>query len=227
MPASSEAHRDLPVLRKLLRFFALARHPRAARRVVTLATDGYLSETGWIGSAASGDIVDANGRPIPWATLPFLAFLSPRFDRSWTVFEYGAGASTLYYAGRVARVVAVENDPVFATRLRPRLPGNVALFVASAESPEYVDAIRRCESRPHLVTVDGRARVACVQAAIQHVAPTGVVVLDDAERREYAEAHAALTNGGFKPVEFWGIAPGEVRMKCTTVFYRAENVLGL
>lgn len=227
MSGPSNLHRDLPPLRKLLRLAGLGLRPRAARRLVTLATDGYLAETGWVESAARGEVVDQDGRPVPWATLPFIAFLAPRLRRTWTLFEYGAGASTLYYAERVARVVAVENDPGFAANLRPRLPQNVTLHVASAPSAEYVLAVHRCERRPELVSIDGRERVACVQAAIEHLAGDGVIVLDDAERGEYAGAPAALQQAGFRGIEFWGVAPGEVRTKCTAVFYRRDNVLAL
>jgi hypothetical protein len=227
MVAASEPHRDLPAWRKLLRFAKIALRPRAARRLMTIATDGYLSETGWIASAATATMVDGAGQSIPWATLPFLGFLTPRLGCTWTVFEYGAGASTLYYAGRVAHVIAVEHDTAFAANLRARLPNNAELVVAPFDSADYVGAIARCEPRPQLVAVDGRERVACVQAAIPYLAADGVLVLDDAERAEYRAAHDALRQASFKIVEFWGIAPGEVRAKCTAVFYRTDNVLGL
>lgn len=212
---------------KAWRFLCLLSRPAVARKLGTLTTEGYLAETGWIRSVAERAVVDASGAPLPWATLPFVDFITPRLRPEWTVFEYGAGASTLFYAARVHAVVAVEHDGEFAAALRPRLPAHAQVLVRAPDAGAYAGAILDCATPPEFVSVDGLDRVQCVQVAISHLAPGGVLVLDDAERLEYAAALAVLKNAGFRAVEFWGLAPGWVRRKCTTVFYRSENVLGL
>lgn len=209
------------------RLFALCRRKTFRQRLCTLVIDGYLEEIGWVRSAMDDAVVDAQGEPQPWTSAPFVDFIAPRLQASWTIFEYGAGASTIYYARRVARVVAVEHDEKFAAELRPRLPANATVTVQPAYSDAYAQAIAVCEPRPELVSVDGRDRVKCVSAALAAMAPEAVLVLDDAERTEYAPAWQQLREAGFKAVEFWGLPPGGILRKCTTVFYRADNVLGL
>lgn len=208
-------------------FLRLLARPVFARKLGTLVTAGYLAETGWVRSVRAGAIVDAGGAPQPWTTFPFIDFLGPRLGRGWTVFEYGAGASTLYFAARVAAVTAVEHDAAFADRLRPALPRQARLLVRPGESADYAEAIAECPAPPELVCVDGVDRVRCVAAALPRLAPGGVLVLDDAERPEYEPARVRLAAAGFRAVEFWGLAPGRVERKCTTVFYRRDNVLGL
>ncbi|ACB75051.1 class I SAM-dependent methyltransferase [Opitutus terrae] len=201
--------------------------PKLARNLATLVTDGYLTETGWVRSLLAGEVVDANGDPQPWATLPYVEFIRPRLHSGWTVMEYGSGASTLFYAARVRQIWAVEHEPSFAAVLRPRLPSNAQLLTATAGTSNYADAISGCSAAPELVSVDGADRVACIRRTIECLAPQGVVVLDDAERTEYAEAHRMLVRAGFRSLEFWGLAPAWVRRKCTTVFYRTDNVLNI
>ena len=227
MSDAPDTPRSLSPARKAWRFLRLLARPALARKLGTLVTEGYLAETGWVRSVLGDTVVDAHGAPLPWATLPFIDFIAPRLRADWTVFEYGAGASTLFYAARVRAVLAVEHDETFAVQLQPRLPAHARLLVRALGSAVYPDAIAECAPPPELVSVDGRERVRCVTAALGRLASDGVLVLDDSERPEYAPARAALTAAGFRAVEFWGLAPGRVERKCTSVFYRRENVLGL
>lgn len=213
-------------LRKGWRFLRLLAQPHVARKLGTLSTEGYLAQTGWTRSAAQRVLVDAKGEPQPWMTLPFIAFIAPRLRADWTVFEFGAGESTRFYAARVQHVVTVEHNEIFAAHLRPRLPANVTLFVRTVGSEAYVRAAAEASSAV-LVSVDGRDRVRCVERTLPGLDARAAVVLDDAERSEYAPAAAMLKAAGFRAVEFWGVAPGGVTTKCTTVFYRDGNVLGL
>lgn len=227
MSAVPEPHRPLPPAAKAWRFLRLLTQPALARKIGTLVTEGYLERSGWVRSVRAGAVVAADGTALPWTTLPFIDFITPRLGAEWTVFEYGAGASTRFYAARVATVLAVEHDEAFAASLQPELPENARLLVRAEATESYINAVAECRPRPVLVSVDGRDRVRCVQAALGALAPSGVLVLDDAERPEYAPAWTALRAAGFRAVEFWGLAPGGVERKCTAVFYRAGNELGL
>jgi hypothetical protein len=219
--------RPLSPLRKAWGFLRLLARPALARKLGTLVTEGYLAETGWVRSVCTGKVVDAHGGPQPWATLPFIDFIRPRMQRHWRVFEYGAGASTLFFARHVAAVTAVEHDGEFATQLRPGLPAHARVWVHPAGSDAYAEALGECAEPPDIVSVDGQDRVRCIAAALPRLSATAVLVLDDAERPEYAPAKDLLQAAGFRPVEFWGLAPGRVERKCTAIFYRMGNILEL
>lgn len=212
-------------LRKALGFARLLSRPRVSRKLGTLVTEGYLARSGWVRSV-SRDGLDLE-QPLPWATYPFIEFIGLRLRRELRVFEYGAGSSTLYYAQRVRSVVAVEHDAAFAQVLSPHLPANARLIVEPAYSDAYVHAIDGAGEPFDLVAVDGRDRVRCAEAAMPRLSGDGVLVLDDAERPEYQPAISRLTDAGFRRLDFWGLAPGVVDGKSTTVFYRPGNVLGI
>jgi hypothetical protein len=220
---------ERPVRRAPLwwRFAGVLARPRLAKALARIALDGYLAETGWWRSACEKNVVNARGEPVPWATLPFIAFVEPRLQRSWRVFEYGAGASTQFYAARVAEVHAVEHDADFARRLAPLLPANAQIKVCAQGTTEYLAAIAAMPVPPDLVSIDGRDRERCCEFALRHVASEGVIVFDDTERASYADALACLSAAGFRRLDFWGASPGSELHRCTSVFYRAANVLGL
>ncbi|NPD03255.1 class I SAM-dependent methyltransferase [Nocardioides sp. zg-1308] len=122
------------------------------------------------------------------------------------VFEWGSGASTLWLAARARSVHSVEHHPGWAAVLAPRLPDNVDLRVVEAErtsSPvvasakpghagmdfaRYVAAIDDVPGDFDLVVIDGRAREACLARAVARLAPGGIIVFDNVDRRRYREA---------------------------------------
>lgn len=213
-------------IRKGGAFLWLLMHPQLARKLGTLSTRGYLADTGWIRSTlrprGALDLAD----PMPWATYPFVSFIGARLHPRLRVFEYGAGTSTLYYAARTAAVFAVEHDATFLRRLTPHLPANARVEFQAEGSEAYVHAVDGAAPFD-LVIVDGRDRVRCATAALAALAPGGVLVLDDAERQEYAPAPALLSQAGFRRLDFNGLAAGIVHAKTTAVFYRPNNCLGL
>jgi len=213
--------------RKAWMFLCLLSHPKFARKLGTLVTEGYLARTGWVRSVLTERIVDAGGNPLPWMSTPFTDFIEPRLHKGLRIFEYGAGASTLFFAHCAKEVLSVEHDASFAASIKLQLPLNARVVVCAEGSDDYINAVIRTSDRPHLVSVDGRDRVRCVITALHQLAEDGVLVLDDSERPEYIQAIVAIKEAGFRSLEFWGIAPARIEHKCTTVFYREANVLGI
>lgn len=122
------------------------------------------------------------------------------------VFEWGSGASTLWLAARAGSVHSVEHHPGWAEVVAPRLPANVELRVveaAASSTPSigsakaghagldfaaYVGAIDEVGGDFDVVVIDGRAREACLARAVDRLAPGGVIVFDNVDRRRYVEA---------------------------------------
>lgn len=209
---------------KLSWLFRRIKNPRIVKRLVSFTYRDYLHETGWFESFLRKRAVDSDGEPIPWTTYAFWRFIEPRLTTQLRVFEYGAGSSTLYFAGRVGTLTTVEHDRAWYERLLREVPSNVELLYREL-GEQYVNA----SGVPHydLVSVDGRMRVECLTHAQNALSPRGVVVLDDSERHEYQPGTEHLKNLGFRRVDFWGISPGLFYEKCTSVFYRDENCINL
>src|SRR5688572_10403591 len=51
-----------------------------------------------------------SGQPIPWYTYPAIEFIRQLDFSQSTVFEYGSGNSTMFWAASAARVISVEED---------------------------------------------------------------------------------------------------------------------
>lgn len=128
------------------------------------------------------------------------------------VFEWGSGASTLWLATRAGEVVSVEHDGDWARMVQERLDqrpegARVSLRHVPARSAgtigsrkrgfedqyfdDYVAAIRAVEGQFDLIVIDGRAREACLAAAVSRLAPGGRILVDDFKRARYRAAARA------------------------------------
>lgn len=163
----------------------------------------------WLVSLFAIHDVDGLGRlDLPWWTFDsadqVAAHLRARPDAR--VFEWGSGASTLWLAARAGSVHSVEHHAGWAAALATRLPDNVTLRVvaplesaaprvpsakpghAGLDFADYVAAIDGVPGTFDVVVIDGRAREACLARAVERLAPEGVIVFDNVDRRRYVEA---------------------------------------
>jgi hypothetical protein len=164
---------------------------------------------------------------VPWWTYAAIdavdAWLQAR-PRPIRVFEFGSGASTLWLARRVDEVHTVEHHAGFAARMRPEFAAHPHVMLHEVEArwstrpgvpsgkaghagldfADYVTAIDRVGGRFDLIVIDGRAREACLQAAISHLAADGLVVYDNSGRQRYRRA---IEGSGLVERRFAGLTP--------------------
>jgi hypothetical protein len=192
-----------------------------------LRRSGYLAEMGWFQSFKTGRSVDRDGKPIPWITYPALAFLAARLTKDMSVFEYGAGNSTLWLAARVKDVVCCEHDAHWYSQIRALLPPNARIELCALDEG-YAEFVTRQGRLFDMVLVDGRARNKALAAAVTCLTPGGFIVLDNAERAEYIEGIEHVLSKGFRTLPFDGAGPIVTFLSRTTIFYRTgSNCLGI
>jgi hypothetical protein len=200
--------------------------PKVLSTLLSQRDFGYLLEVGWFNSFKSHKSVDNNGKPIPWFSYPFIDFLTPRLSKEITVFEFGSGNSTLFFAERVKKVISIEHNKAWYQIVNKSKPNNVDLMLTKSDSSkDYLDAIKNMNVVADVIIVDGLHRIDCLQVGVEKLSDKGVIVLDDSERNEYKPGIDFVLQKGFKSLEFWGIAPTVLFKKCTTVFYRSNNCL--
>lgn len=198
------------------------------KRLLGFDKEGYLYDIGWVKSMETENVVGPDGNPIPWLTYPFIDFVDKRLEKKFEVFEFGSGNSTLYYAGKVASVKSIENDKFWYEKIKNSMPQNCELFFCELETNgEYCRYAAKTGGKYDIVVVDGRDRVNCCKNSINSLKPDGVLILDDANRPKYAEALSFMEASGFKRLDFWGLAPLVTYRKCTSLFYRDNNSLGV
>ncbi|MFC5285465.1 class I SAM-dependent methyltransferase [Actinokineospora guangxiensis] len=157
------------------------------------------------------DVDDLVAQDLAWWSYPAMReverFLARRADAR--VFEYGAGASTVWLAKRAARVHSVEHDAEFGRHVAamvadlpnvelrvvaptPAGPGSRARSGRAGHEDlafdDYVDAIEAVGGRFDLIVVDGRARVDSFRRALEHLADDGLIVFDNVRRARYRPA---------------------------------------
>lgn len=188
-------------------------------------SDNIFDSAGLTRSLASVAPVNASGEPVPWFTVGGIQFLNKRLSDDLTVFEYGSGNSTRWFAERVQEVIAVEHDSEWAEHVRSDLPDNVTLLERNV-GENYVDSIRGYE--PDVIVIDGKRRPECVSASVEAIAEHGVLILDNFGTTSFTEPSEYSTiPDHYNHIPFYGIAPQNARMECTAVFYPPDNCVGI
>lgn len=194
----------------------------------SLKVAGPLKEDGWFRSFHENAPVDADGKPVPWITYPALEFLRKRVLAGMSVFEYGSGGSTLWWASKVKEIVSVEHDKEWCGKIKSKMPGNVTLYHIELGPDElYSKKISEFKNKFDIVVIDGRNRVKCAINSLAALKEDGIIVWDNTERKEYEKGYQYLHENGFRRIEFVGLAPLINYKSETSIFYRQGNCLGI
>lgn len=188
----------------------------------------YLLESGWLESRRLRRSLGRDGRPVPWITYPAIDFLERRVRPEMSIFEFGSGNSTLWWAERVASVTAVEHNESWYTDISAQMPGNVELnYVDLEPGGEYSRFARNTSRLFDVIVVDGRDRVNCAVNSMGCLTDGGVILWDNTERTRYQKGFDVLGGAGFRRLEFCGPSPINTWASETSVFYRPSNCLGI
>jgi hypothetical protein len=138
-------------------------------------------------------------------------------------------------------VTTVEHDPEWAHLVSGMLAGTRAKYELraippqsastpsayrskkycdpSADFSEYVCSIKMFSDESFdVITVDGRCRVACVQAAVSKVRRGGLLILDNSDRREYRDVFKILRT--WKCRRYLGLLQSSTDVSETAFFKR-------
>ena len=196
--------------------------------IYSLYREGPLKDDGWFRSFREKESVDAQGNPIPWITYPAIEFLDKRINKQLSVFEYGCGNSTLWWASRVKEVISVEHDKRWYEKFAPIVPRNVTInHVALEYGGAYAKEIAAYKKQFDIIVIDGRDRVNCAISALDSIKSNGVIIFDNSDRREYERGMKLLQHNGFRKIEFIGMCPIVNLKSETIIFYKDNNVLNI
>ncbi len=158
-----------------------------------------------------GDGVSVTIPDRPLLHQSFLDYVEPLLPGA-LVLEFGAGASTLWFAQRARFVWSVEEDDDWANAVESqiKLDGYRGDVLRAAHTKARIPA-------PDIMLIDGRKRGMCLSTCVlfDDVLSGGLVAMDDAQRERYSGAVALADSWSPKPrIEFpWrkGVDPDERR----------------
>ncbi len=188
----------------------------------------FLHESGWIQSVKRMKPVDNNFNQVPWMNYQTINFIKERFKKDFNMFEYGSGYSTIFYANIVNRITSIEYNIDWYNKIKNEIPNNAKLIYENKFNSDcYIFAVKNDDVLYDVIIIDGRSRVACLEACIDQLSERGVIFFDDSERDRYRKYFDIAYKRGFRSLDFQGIKPVEPELSCTTIFYRDGNCLGL
>ncbi|MEO6387476.1 MAG: class I SAM-dependent methyltransferase [Croceibacterium sp.] len=117
----------------------------------------------------------------PWISYDVQPLFAQHLNPGSRVLEFGSGMSTIWFAHRAGRVISLEHDPEWFALIERRLRafGNVDYFYA--EDPRTYFAGIPGEQFD-LILIDGPWRTDLALAAIFHLAPGGIIYLDNCDK---------------------------------------------
>jgi len=121
--------------------------------------------------------------PYPWLHPDAVEYLEGLLTPEMRVLEHGGGGSTLWFAERVKRVVTTEGDPDWCDALWKLAPMNVTI-TSNLPYGSYYDLF--------FIDGDHEGRGRCIEQAHLYVKTGGWLVLDNANRPEYAPERRLL-----------------------------------
>jgi hypothetical protein len=194
--------------------------PKLSELEPSISLLGDLRRLGWYESFQQGPTID--GEPVPWLTYPAICWLESACVGLGAVFEYGCGNSTLWWAKRSERVIAIEHDLRWLRRIGAARRPNV--HIDHTPLADYANSLAERDERFDVIVIDGGLdRNACVAPAIDHLSADGLVIFDDSHLASHAEGIRLLHSAGFRRVDFVGPRPGARFIEATSVFSRDLN----
>ena len=132
----------------------------------------------------------------PWYAKPFLDELAKMDTKKWSVFEYGSGFSTLWFALNCQTVISVENDAFWSNAVREYIVSanitnttvlhhngpNDSIFFGGYDDP-YIKSIEEYKMEFDCIIIDGIYRNETALNAVNYVKDGGILIYDNFDQK--------------------------------------------
>ena len=203
------------VLHHLLVPFEMLAHPRHA--------------ASWFADRFSSRAAPAE-QGLPWIAWPCVDYLARYLQPSHHVFEWGGGGSTLFFLKKGCRVTTVESDPEWVRQLQDRVRAQSPdarsrwdlrfVPVKGNGDPSIGEYVRQVSTGApwDVVMVDGWSRMNCLLAGRDDVKAGGVLVIDNANQKQFADVPQLME--GWQRYPFRGLGVARSWVTQTDVYVR-------
>jgi len=149
---------------------------RSEQIMLSILNNGY----GHWHSVKTQEVINAAEEPIPWYTYPAIEFLDQFDFKNLSVFEWGAGNSSLYWAKVAKSVTSVEDDAEWYRKVKKNKSQNLTVMLIQ-DKEEYINAIKLAQRKYDIIIIDGSHRYECSHIAPEFLENGGFIILDNAD----------------------------------------------
>jgi len=189
----------------------------------------YHEEQGSIQSFKNRTIIDGNGNITPWFTYNLIDFIQQHDIKNLSIFEWGSGNSTRWWADRAKSVISIEHSEEWYQKTIQSLSSckNVTLRHIPLELNDAYSTALSKDDPCDIIIVDGRKRVECARHAFETMPREAILILDDSQRNQYDKIFTLAQERGYKCLRFNGPKALTTHTKQAAIFYHKENALGI
>jgi precorrin-6B methylase 2 len=150
--------------------------------------------------------IDNNSNPIPWYTYPAIEYIKQLDFSQKTIFEYGSGNSSLFWAGISKSVISVENDEDWYKKVIENNHFENLKINLIQDEEGYCKHILSYQEDFDVIIIDGNfSRYKCAQFAINKIAEGGLIILDNADW--WVKTSEFLRSSNLIEVDMTGFSP--------------------
>lgn len=140
------------------------------------------------------------------------------------VFEYGSGASSIWFARRGANVTSQEANKDFYEMMKAELeqfPNSEIIFVNPSDPTAYINKINEL-GKFDIIVIDASLRIQCLNNCVDKVNDSGFLFFDNSGwdkfqtgLSDFSSAHPKLVSETFKGTKLFNEG-----IEQSTVFYK-------
>jgi hypothetical protein len=186
-------------------------------KILELDYGHFLSSLKW-------NACDNSYRPIPWFTYAATEYIKQMDFSQKSIFEYGSGNSTLFWAKRAKLLMSVENDEKWFKYVSRKLVRNKRAKVLLAQTKRsYVNAINVAGEKIDVIVIDGEYRDDCAKQAVKKINRGGFIILDNSDW--FPETAKYLRQQNLIEIDMSGFGPINHYISTTSFFLRRDFYL--
>lgn len=168
---------------------------------------------------------------------PALAWINEHIEPADTLFEWGSGGSTFWFADRVKRIYCVEHHPAFFRYVKEHYlyenyenihmlfaPEDIkphSAFIDPFDERSYKRYCETIESYPSRsfdwIIINGKARSACLDASFSVIKHGGIIIMNDTNKIQHKSAVNKHLSKVSEVHEFKGYKLPYTHQGCTTI----------
>ena len=164
--------------------------------------------------------IDKDNEFIPWYTYPAIEYIKQLDFTEKSIFEFGSGNSTIFWAKRCKKAVSIEDNKEWYDKMTLELPANVE-YKLVPDKANYVDSIHQFFENFDIIIIDGNHRYECTVEALKKLNDGGIVILDNSDW--HGKSAELLRDADLIEVDMAGFGPIN-GYTWTTSFFLSRSV---